>query len=110
MCMHKLVSEPLALTCYSNVELIKLAGSQGVELLMWPTARGALTGRVSSVHSNYHIPTSNTADGLLVLKNRCASSPSNIGVSNWYCVPQLPSGSVDSSRGIFARLICSEAP
>jgi protocatechuate 4,5-dioxygenase beta chain len=46
------------------------------------TARGALTGRVSSVHSNYHIPISNTADGLLVLKSRCASSPSIIGVSD----------------------------
>lgn len=80
--MHKLVSEPLALTCYSNVELVKLAGSQGVELLMWLTARGALTGRLSSVHCNYHIPISNTAAGLLVLENRCAGSPSNIGVSD----------------------------
>ena len=82
MCMHKLVSEPLALTCYSNVELVKLAGSQGVELLMWLTARGALTGRVSSVHSNHHIPISNTAAGLLIIENRCASSASNIGVAD----------------------------
>lgn len=69
MCMHKLVDEPQALTGYSNAELVKQAGSQGVELLMWLTARGALTGRVSSVHSNYHIPISNTAAGLLVLEN-----------------------------------------
>jgi protocatechuate 4,5-dioxygenase beta chain len=31
--------------------------------------RGALTGRVSKLHSNYHIPVSNTASGLLLLEN-----------------------------------------
>jgi protocatechuate 4,5-dioxygenase beta chain len=58
------------LTRYSNAQLVELAGSQGVELLMWIAARGALTGRVSSVHSNYHIPISNTAAGLMVMENR----------------------------------------
>jgi protocatechuate 4,5-dioxygenase, beta chain len=70
MCMDKLVGDPLALTRYSNVQLVELAGSQGVEILMWLAARGALTGRVSSVHSNYHIPISNTASGLMVMENR----------------------------------------
>jgi hypothetical protein len=42
---------------------------------MWLTARGALTGRVSSVHSNYHIPISNTAAGLLVLENHGRQAP-----------------------------------
>jgi protocatechuate 4,5-dioxygenase beta chain len=58
MCMEKLVGDPVALTRYSNVQLVDLAGSQGVEILMWLAARGALTGDVSSVHSNYHIPIS----------------------------------------------------
>ena len=31
--------------------------------------RGALTGRVAKVHSNYHIPISNTASAVLVLDN-----------------------------------------
>ncbi|HME38333.1 MAG TPA: class III extradiol dioxygenase family protein [Steroidobacteraceae bacterium] len=70
MCMDKLVSDPAALTRYSNAQLVELAGSQGVELLMWVAARGALTGRVSSVHSNYHIPISNTAAGLMVMENQ----------------------------------------
>jgi protocatechuate 4,5-dioxygenase beta chain len=35
--------------------------------------RGALTGRVSKVHSNYHIPISNTASALLVLENQVAA-------------------------------------
>jgi protocatechuate 4,5-dioxygenase beta chain len=70
MCMDKLVSDPTTLTRYSNTQLVDLAGSQGVEILMWIAARGALTGRVSSVHSNYHIPISNTAAGLMVMENR----------------------------------------
>jgi len=39
-------------------------------LVNWLVARGALTGSVGKVHSNYHIPISNTATGLLVLENR----------------------------------------
>jgi protocatechuate 4,5-dioxygenase, beta chain len=50
--------------------LVEEAGSQGVELLNWIAMRGALTGRVSKVHSNYHIPISNTASALLVLDNQ----------------------------------------
>ncbi|WP_455384336.1 hypothetical protein [Acidihalobacter prosperus] len=48
-------------------ELVELAGTQGVDLLMWLTARGALSGNVATVHSNHHIPISNTATGLLAL-------------------------------------------
>lgn len=70
MCMDELVSNPTVLTRYSNTELIELAGTQGVEILNWIAMRGALTGRVSKIHSNYHIPISNTASALLVLENR----------------------------------------
>jgi protocatechuate 4,5-dioxygenase, beta chain len=69
MCLEKLVADPNALTRYSVHELVELAGSQGVELLNWLVMRGALLGRVSQVHRNYHIPISNTATGLLVLEN-----------------------------------------
>ena len=31
--------------------------------------RGALTGAVTEIHSNYHVPISNTATGLIVLEN-----------------------------------------
>ena len=63
---------PEALTRYTIPQLVELAGSQGVELLNWIAMRGALTGRVSKVHSNYHIPISNTASALLVLDNHPA--------------------------------------
>ncbi len=70
MCMEKIVSEPQALARYSILDLVRLAGAQGVELVNWLVARGALNGSVGKVHSNYHIPISNTATGLLVLENR----------------------------------------
>jgi protocatechuate 4,5-dioxygenase beta chain len=69
MCLDALVSDPLSLTRYSIAELVQLAGSQGVELLNWLAARGALAGAVSRVHQHYHVPISNTAAGLLVLEN-----------------------------------------
>ncbi len=69
MCMEKLVSDPEALTHYSIREIVALAGSQGAEFIMWLIMRGALNGRVSKLHSNYHIPISNTGAGLLLLEN-----------------------------------------
>jgi protocatechuate 4,5-dioxygenase beta chain len=69
MCMDRLVNDPAALTTYTNRELVEQAGTQGVEILMWIAARGALPGRARKVHSNYHIPISNTAAGLLLLES-----------------------------------------
>ena len=68
-CMEKLVDDPEALTKYSIDDIVKLAGTQGAEIIMWLIARGTLTGKVSKIHSSYHIPISNTAAGLLLLKN-----------------------------------------
>ncbi len=69
MCLDKLVSDPAALTRYSTVRIVEEGGSQGVEILNWIAMRGALAGQVTKVHSNYHIPISNTASALLVLQN-----------------------------------------
>jgi protocatechuate 4,5-dioxygenase beta chain len=70
MCMAKIVDQPDALGEYSIPRLVELAGTQGIELVNWLIARAALAGRVSKVHSNYHVPISNTASGLMVLENR----------------------------------------
>jgi protocatechuate 4,5-dioxygenase beta chain len=70
MCLEKLATDPGALTQYSALQIVEAAGSQGVELLNWIAMRGALTGKVTTVHSNYHIPISNTASALLVLDNK----------------------------------------
>jgi protocatechuate 4,5-dioxygenase beta chain len=61
--MAAMVDEPDALAHYSIPQLVEAAGTQGVEVLNWVVARAALTGRVEKVHSNYHIPISNTASG-----------------------------------------------
>ncbi len=70
MCMERIVGDPEALTRFTVPELVEQAGAQGVELLNWIVARGTLAGDVACVHSNYHIPISNTAAGLMVLAPR----------------------------------------
>jgi len=69
MCMAAMVDDPDALGRFSIHQLVEAAGTQGVEVLNWLVARAALPGRVEKVHSNYHIPISNTASGLMVLEN-----------------------------------------
>ncbi len=70
MCMEKIVHEPEVLAEYSALDIVREAGAQGAELIMWLTARGALLGDVTEIHSNYHIPVSNTASGLMLMENR----------------------------------------
>jgi protocatechuate 4,5-dioxygenase beta chain len=70
--MDSLLSNPEWATQFSIHELVEKTGTQGVELLMWLAMRAALTAGagagVRKVHSNYHIPISNTATGLLALE------------------------------------------
>lgn len=72
MCMDKIVNEPEELARYSNRELVRLAGSQGPELIQWLVMRGALGQHVKRLHSNYHAPISNTGAGLLLLESAAA--------------------------------------
>lgn len=67
--MDSLVNDPEWATQYSIHELVEKTGTQGVELLMWLAARGAVPGRVRKVHANYHIPISNTAAGMMALES-----------------------------------------
>jgi protocatechuate 4,5-dioxygenase beta chain len=69
MCLDKIVNDPEVLTRYSIHDIVRLAGTQGVELIMWLVLRGALSTRVKQLHRHYHIPVSNTAAGLLLLEN-----------------------------------------
>jgi len=72
LCLDKIVAEPEALTRCSIHELVELSGSQGVEFLNWMAMRGALTGQVSELNRNYHIPVSNTAAATVVYDNQAA--------------------------------------
>ena len=68
--IDSLTRDPLWATRLSINDLVKEVGTQGIELLMWLAARGALPGTVTELHRNYHIPISNTASGLLLLEHR----------------------------------------
>ena len=69
MCMDKIVNDPESLARLSIHDLVREAGAQGAEFIQWIAMRGALHGKVSSIHSNYHIPISNTAVGVMILEN-----------------------------------------
>lgn len=71
--MESMLTNPEWATQFSIHELVEKTGTQGVELLMWLAMRAALTvgegAGVRRVHSNYHIPISNTATGVLALES-----------------------------------------
>jgi protocatechuate 4,5-dioxygenase beta chain len=69
MCMEKIVNDPESLTRLSMHELVQEAGAQGAEFILWLAMRGALTGKVTKIHSSYHIAISNTATGVMVMES-----------------------------------------
>ena len=57
-----------------HIDYVREAGSEGIELVMWLVARGAMSdtdgGTKPTVrHRFYHVPASNTAVGHLILEN-----------------------------------------
>ncbi len=50
----------------SHEEYIREAGSEGMELIMWLTMRGALGPKIRELYRFYHVPASNTAVGNVV--------------------------------------------
>jgi len=68
-CMDAVINDPEWLASKSNSELIEQAGTEGVEIIMWLTMRGALHANVNVVQKHYHAPISNTGAGVLVLEN-----------------------------------------
>lgn len=69
--IESLTTNPEWATQFSVHELVEKTGTQGVELLMWLAMRGALataSAGVRRVHSNYHIPISNTATAVMALE------------------------------------------
>ncbi len=69
-----LIEEPAELAQVPHIEYVREAGSEGIELVMWLIARGAMAdvagGPKPTVrHRFYHVPASNTAVGHLILEN-----------------------------------------
>jgi protocatechuate 4,5-dioxygenase beta chain len=69
MWLDRIVTDPLALTRIGHTELLREAGSEGLEIIMWLIMRGAMNETVRLVHRFYHVPASNTAYGMLILEN-----------------------------------------
>ncbi|MFN3610640.1 class III extradiol dioxygenase subunit beta [Tepidimonas sp.] len=72
--LDRLIDDPAGLAEVPHVEYVREAGSEGIELVMWLIARGAMADvaggpRPRVAHRFYHVPASNTAVGHLILEN-----------------------------------------
>ena len=72
--MDCLINNPEAQAAVPHIDYVREAGSEGIELVMWLIARGAMAdlngGNKPTVkHRFYHVPASNTAVGHLILEN-----------------------------------------
>jgi protocatechuate 4,5-dioxygenase beta chain len=68
--LDRLIADPAGLAQMPHVDYVREAGSEGIELVMWLIARGAMDDAPPRVvHRFYHVPASNTAVGHLVLEN-----------------------------------------
>jgi protocatechuate 4,5-dioxygenase beta chain len=67
--LDRLVDDAGGLARIPHIDYVREAGSEGVELVMWLIARGALNDRVTVRHRFYHVPASNTAVGHLIVEN-----------------------------------------
>jgi protocatechuate 4,5-dioxygenase, beta chain len=76
--LDRLIDDPAGLAQMPHIDYVREAGSEGIELVMWLIARGAMSDvargdmghnapRVR--HRFYHVPASNTAVGHLILEN-----------------------------------------
>jgi protocatechuate 4,5-dioxygenase beta chain len=72
--LDRLIAEPEELAKVPHMEYVEEAGSEGIELVMWLIARGAMAdvnggAKPTVKHRFYHVPASNTAVGHLILEN-----------------------------------------
>ena len=72
--LDRLIESPSELSQVPHIEYVREAGSEGIELVMWLIARGAMAdvggGKKPIVrHRFFHVPASNTAVGHLILEN-----------------------------------------
>ncbi|MEW6694217.1 Protocatechuate 4,5-dioxygenase beta chain [Tepidimonas thermarum] len=72
--LDRLIEDPAGLSHVPHIEYVREAGSEGIELVMWLIARGAMADVAGGpkprvAHRFYHVPASNTAVGHLILEN-----------------------------------------
>jgi protocatechuate 4,5-dioxygenase beta chain len=71
--LDRLIDDPEGLANVPHIEYVREAGSEGIELVMWLIARGAMAdvnggGKPLLRHRFYHVPASNTAVGHMILE------------------------------------------
>ncbi len=71
---ERMIADPAGLAQVPHIEYVREAGSEGIELVMWLIARGAMAdvsgGKAPTVkHKFFHVPASNTSVGHLILEN-----------------------------------------
>ena len=72
--LDKLIEDPAAAAATPHIDYMREAGSEGIELVMWLIARGAMAdvaggAKPTLKHRFYHVPASNTAVGHAILEN-----------------------------------------
>jgi protocatechuate 4,5-dioxygenase beta chain len=68
--LDRFATDPQALVKIPHLEYMREAGSEGIELVMWLIARGALDDDAKEIYRFYHVPASNTAVGHMILENK----------------------------------------
>ena len=74
--LDRLIADPADLSTMPHIDYVREAGSEGIELVMWLIARGAMSDVAGSgqapkvAHRFFHVPASNTAVGHLILENQ----------------------------------------
>ena len=68
--LDRMLSDPESLARIPHVDYMRNAGAEGVELVMWLIALGAMKPNPKKVHRFYHVPASNTAVGHMILQNQ----------------------------------------
>ena len=73
--LDRLIADPKDLSTMPHIDYVREAGSEGIELVMWLIARGAMAdvagGLAPTVrHRFFHVPASNTAVGHLIMENQ----------------------------------------
>jgi protocatechuate 4,5-dioxygenase, beta chain len=71
--LDRMIADPEGLAAMPHIDYVREAGSEGIELVMWLIARGAMGDLAGGpppkvVHRFYHVPASNTAVGHLILE------------------------------------------
>ena len=80
--MDRMIADPEGQAAVPHIDYVREAGSEGIELVMWLIARGAMSDLAGGqgdqaargaapkvLHRFYHVPASNTAVGHLILEN-----------------------------------------